>query len=207
MFKRAYIESKINFYAEVDKAPAKEFLGAAYSDFGDEASLNAQFECADNTFARRVDSARSAIKSFVIYQLSNSLPPNGSGVGCGFYDEDGEGDNGGIARLMNQYVFGFCFNPEIDENNIFLFLDYCLSHLSSSFFSDVEGDGYVATTNELPGGLDPHEMGRYWRQYGKRIRELKLNTRERCVFTSNYTAFYRDDLDGVFAVLDELADA
>lgn len=107
---------------------------------------------------------------------------------------------------MNDYVFDTCFNPEIHENNIFFFLDHCLSHLSSSFFSGRNEGGYIAIRETLPGGLDVIAMGNYWIKYREQIRGLKLHTSERCVFTSNYTAFYRDDLDGVFTVLDELAD-
>ncbi|MNV42205.1 hypothetical protein D3C71_1338680 [compost metagenome] len=107
---------------------------------------------------------------------------------------------------MNDYVFGTCFNPEIHENNVLLFLDHCLSNLRNSFFSDGDEEGYVATKAELPGGLDPNEMGRYWRQHREHIRGRDLRASGRCVFTSNYIAFYRDDLDSVFAVLDELAD-
>jgi hypothetical protein len=142
----------------------------------------------------------------VIYQLSNSLPPNGSGVGCGHYDEGGVEDGGGIAKLMNDYMFGTCFNPEVHESNVLLFLDHCLSHLSNSFFSGRDEQGYFATKADLPGGLDPKEMGRYWRRHRDHIRGRELQTSQRCVFTSSYVASYRDRLDGVFAVLDELAD-
>jgi hypothetical protein len=142
----------------------------------------------------------------VIYQLSNSLHPNGSGVGCGRYDEDGIGDGGGIAKLMNDYVFGMCFNPDIHENNVSLFLDHCLSHLSSPFYSGRYEDGYIATKAGLPGGLDPKEMGRYWRQHREHIRGLDCQISQRCVFTPNYIASYREDLNGVFTVLDELAE-
>ena len=141
----------------------------------------------------------------MIYQLSNSLPANGSGVGCGHYDEHGSGDGGGIAKLMNDYVFGVCFNPEIHGDNVFLFVDHCLSHLSNSFFSGNDQKGYLPTQVELPEGLDPNDMGRYWRQHREYIRGRKLHTSERCVVTPNYTASYCDDLDAVFAVLDELA--
>ena len=34
----------------------------------------------------------------------------------------------------------------------------------------------------------------------------ELQTSQRCVFVPNYIASYRDDLNGVFAVLGELAD-
>ncbi len=124
----------------------------------------------------------------MIYQLSNPLAPNSSGVGCGHYDEDGVEDGAGIAKLMNDYVFGTCFNLDVDENNALLFLDHCLSHLSSAFFSGRDEQGYFATKAELPGGLDSKEMGRYWWQNRERILQRELHTAERCVITPNYAA-------------------
>lgn len=206
LFKRTYIDSQQNFLAEVDEVPVGAFLGVASTKLEQQASMDPQSEDDDTSIARRIASARSVVKSFVIYQLSNSLPPHGSGVGCGHYDEEGAEDGGGIAKLMNDYVFGTCFNPDVDENNALLFLDHCLAHLSSSFFSGRDEQGYFCTKAELPGGLDPKEMGRYWRQHRELIRGRQLQTTPRCVFTPNYIALYRDDLDGVFTVLDELAD-
>ncbi|NBQ70548.1 MAG: KAP P-loop protein, partial [Nitrosomonadaceae bacterium] len=207
LFKRAFIDSKRNFFAETDDEPVERFLGVAFAELIEEASQPAEYDQGDSAIGRRIASARSFVKSFVIYQLSNSLTPNGSGVGCGFYDEKGSKDGGGIAQVMNDYVFGVCFNPEINEDNILLFLDHCLSHLSSSFFSGRDEDGFVATRTELPGGLNPHLMGRYWRKYRDLIRGRDLHASGRCVFTPNYTALYRDYLGSVFDVLDELADA
>lgn len=206
LFKRTYIDSQRNFLAEADAVPVEAFLGTAFAQRIDEASRDPQPEHSDSSIARCVASARSVVKAFVIYQLGNSLPPNGSGVGCGYYDECGDKDEGGIAKAMNDYAFDICFNPEIHEDNALLFLDHCLSHLSSAFFSGRDDTGFVPTKAELPGGLDAREMGRYWRQHRDYIRGRNLHASGRCVFTSNYTAFYRDDLDGVFAVLDELAD-
>jgi hypothetical protein len=54
--------------------------------------------------------------------------------------------------------------------------------------------------------LDPKAVGSYWLTHGEYIRRLALKDSGRCVFMPSYTAFYRDDLDGVFAVLDELAE-
>ncbi|WP_429034498.1 KAP family NTPase [Aeromonas media] len=205
LFKRTYIDSQRNFFAEVNDEPVDIFLGTAFVEHVGEASQNAEL-AEEGSLSRKVAIARNIVNIFVIYQLSNSNPPNGSGVGCGYYDESGFGDGGGIAKAMNDYVFGTCFTPEIHENNVLLFLDHCLSNLSSTFFLGRDEDGYIATKGTLPGGLDSKAMGHYWVKYRKQIRELKLHTIERCVFTSNYTAFYSDDLDGVFTVLDELAD-
>lgn len=206
-FKSAYIDAKRNFIADAYEVPVDELLGQAFLHLHEQASRDPGSECGDTTIARRVATARSLAASFVIYQLSNALPPNGSGVGCGYYDEIGTEDRGGISRIMNEYVFGFCFNPEVDGDNVLRFLDHCLSHLSSPFYTGRDEDGYVATKEGLPGGLDPKAMGMYWLQHREHIRGLGLQDSGRCVFMPSYTAFYRDDLVGVFAVLDELAKA
>ncbi len=205
LFKQAYIDKQRNFFAEVSDTPDDVFLGQASSCHGKEASTGDQSEQGAPSLAQRVSSARSVVTSFVIYQLSNSLPPNGSGVGCGHYDECGDGDGGGIARLMNEYAFGLCFNPDINDDNVFYFLDHCLLHLSNSFFSDRDEKGYFASTVELPGALDPKEMGRYWSQHRELIRQRALHVEDRYVVTPRYIASYREDLAGVFAVLDGLA--
>ena len=206
LFKRTYIETSRNYLSEVSDAPIEAFLGEASSQLDQQDLSDKQTEQGAPSLAQRVSSARSVVKSFVIYQLSNPLPPNGSGVGCGHYDECGAGDSGGIARLMNEYVFGVCFNPDIQEDNVFHFLDHCLSHLSNSLFSGRDEEGYFASKTELPGGLDPKEIGRYWGRHRVLIRQRVQHIEDRYVFTSNYIASYSKDLAGVFTVLDALAD-
>jgi KaiC/GvpD/RAD55 family RecA-like ATPase len=205
-FKRTYIEPGRNFIAEGHKVPVEAFLGQAFAHLHEQALQDPASEQDDTSIARRVAAARSFAASFVIYQLSNSLPPNGSGVGCGYYDESGAEDGGGISRLMNEYVFGLCFSPDVDGDNVLLFLDHCLAHLSSPFYTGRDEEGYIATKSGLPGGLDPKAMGGYWLMHRDHIRGLGLQDSGRCVLTPGYTAFYRDDLDGVFDVLDELAE-
>ncbi|KIN88823.1 KAP family NTPase [Thauera sp. SWB20] len=205
LFKRTYIDPERNFFAEVSDAPIEAFLGKVSSQLYQQASKDDPSDQGAASYAQRVSSARSVIKSFVIFQLSNQLPPNGSGVGCGHYDESGAGDGGGIAKLMNEYAFGVCFNPDIHENNVFHFIDHCLSHLSNSLFSGGDEEGFFASKVELSRGLDPKAMGRYWSQHQELIRQRVLQVEERYVVTPNYIASYRDDLAGVFAVLDGLA--
>jgi hypothetical protein len=205
-FKRTYIEPGRNFIAEAREVPVDALLGQAFAHLHQQASLDPGSDQGHTTIARRVVAARSSAASFVIYQLSNALPPNGSGVGCGHYDECGTEDGGGISRLMNDYVFGHCFSPIVDEDNVLLFLDHCLAHLSSPFHTGRDEEGFVATKSGLPGGLDPKAMGRYWLTHRDHIRGLGVQDSGRCVFMPGYTAIYRDDLDGVFAVLDELAE-
>jgi len=191
-FKRTYIEPKRNFMADVNSTRHDEFLGnAAYLE--------------RDTLKQNIDVARSNVKAFVMYQLGNSYPPTGSGVGCGFYDESGTGDGGGIARLVNEYAFEVCFNPDIHEDNIFHFLDHCLTHLSSAFFSGGDEKGFVPTKGDMPGGLDPWAIGMYWHRRRDQILRRDPSKSDRCVATSNYIASYRYDLTKVFTVLDDLS--
>lgn len=206
LFKQTYINSRRNFLTEVNYAPVEDFLGKVSSQLAHQASRDGQSESDNALLIQRVSLARSVVKSFVMYQLINKFPANGSGVGCGFYDESGTGDDGGIARLMNEYIFDVCFNPDIHEDNVLHFLDYCLSRLSTSFLSDRDEDGYFASKSELLKGLDPNEMRKYWSRHRELIlRRAKLNG-DRQVITSNYIASYKEDLVGVFDVLDELTD-
>ena len=190
------------------RLPVLDFLGTANAKDEDQAILPESSNQPTSPTAQRVATSRTIVKSFVIYQLSNTLPANGSGVGCGYYDEDGNGDAGGISKLMNEYMFKTCFNPEINEDNAIHFLDHCLAHLSSTFFSDSGTDEkkYVATPEGLTGSLDRIEMANYWRKYSQAIRRMDLESRNRSVYTSNYIASYKEDLLGVFTTLDTLAE-
>ncbi|QCF26491.1 KAP P-loop protein [Hydrocarboniclastica marina] len=207
LFKRTYIDPQRNFHAEASAIPAETLFGEAPSAPGhEENGVSAEGEEVATSLNERVSSARNTIRSFIIYQLSNPSPPKGSGVGCGYYDEYGDGDDKGIAAAMNRYVFGVCFNPGCKEDNIFYFLDHCLTNLTSPLVSGNFEGGYVATKSALPAGLDPLEMGRYWRQHGELIRQRVNGRKDNYVFTTSYKASYSDDLPQIFDVLDELAE-
>lgn len=205
-FKRDYIDKRRNFMAEVDGAPIEDFLGEALSASYRSANINDKADVDLSSWELRVSASRSAVKAFVIYQLSNSFPPNGSGVGCGYYDECGADDHGGIAKKMNEYMFDVCFNPEVDRDNVTRFLDYCLSNLSSSFFAGRDEEGYFPSKKEISGGLDQKRLGRFWSRYQDVFREYASVNEDREVVTFNYVASYKQYLSSVFAVLDELAE-
>lgn len=133
LFKKTYIDPQHNFFTEADNVPDDNFLGENVTLRKKALSNKDQTKNSNISLEQRIAMTRSGIKTFVIYQLSNSLPPHGSGVGCGYYDESGSADRRGIAKLMNEYVFEVCFSPKLNEENIFHFLDYCLSNLSHSF--------------------------------------------------------------------------
>ncbi len=197
-FKSDYIDRKVNFYAEADAVPVESFdtTGLLISHKNDPNTKKAVLNS--------ISASRLGVKSFVIYQLSNSKGADGSGVGCGYYDESGAEDNQGISTLMDRYIFGFCFNPNIDENNAHHFLDYCLDNLSNSFFDGIQGDGFAASKAGLIRHFDIESIACYWREHGDFVRGKAEETPNREVVTSNYVATYAEDLEGVFKVLDDI---
>lgn len=82
-FKADYIDRKVNFYSAVDAIPVENFdtMGLLIAHKDDPNTKNAVLSS--------ICASRSGVKGFVIYQLSNSKEANGSGVGCGYYDESG----------------------------------------------------------------------------------------------------------------------
>ena len=199
-FKADYIDRKVNFYAAVDAIPVEDFHATVLL-LNDKNDSNIK-----NVIVNSMLASRSGVKGFVIYQLCNSKGANGAGVGCGYYNESGVEDNHGISRLVHNYVFDFCFNPKVDENNAYHFLDYCLSNLSNSYFEGTPGDGFVAARNGLIGCFDIESFARYWSEHGNFVRAKADEISNREVVTSNYIASYADDLNGVFEVLDRIVD-
>lgn len=202
LFKERYIEPKCNFLAEIKNTQDVDFLGSSADYF------NRQEENLDVTerspLAEYLETARSSIQIFVIYQLCNNKSTTGTGVGCGFYDENGKNDSSGIAKLMNDYVFNVCFNPNIDEKNVLYFVNYCLLNFERSYGrGDVE---YLPTQTSLFGALDSSEMSKYWQEHRECILGKNLTNIDQRIITSNYIATYSEDLQSVFDVLDKMSE-
>lgn len=192
-FKKSYIEAGNNFFTKVCNTRHEDYLGSSLRT--------------EPSTEERISRAKSFVKSFVIYQLANNKGPEGAGVGCGFYDEQGSDDNHGIANIMNKYIFDFCFDPDRDVDNILHFFDHCLSHLTNAFFtSDFDQEGYIPTKKDLPGGLDPLKMGQYWKKHRDKVIRRVEQEGERSVSTGNYTLLYKEGADSVIKVLDEIAE-
>lgn len=206
-FQNDYIKPKKNFYLDVDKVPDSALYGSSKSQLREFIGKIKKSDRTTLSFEDLCSAGRTLIKVFVIYQLCNSKPPEGSGVGCGYYNVYGTKDDCGIAKQMNKYIFEVCFNPEIKEENALYFIDHCLSHLSNAFFFEGDKVGYIATKTGVPGGLNPKDLGQYWKKHEGLIRRTADKHKKREVVTYNYKACYADDLEDVFLVLDELSEA
>ena len=141
-------------------------------------------------------------KYFVIYQLTNRKIS--TGVGCGYYDVEGNADGAGIARQMNDYLFDVCFNPDVDPRNVEHFIDFCLGNLTSGFWAGDDEEGYHPTVAGITGELDTGRLATYWNQHAKRIRDLNLTASQKTVTTLSYVTSYATALPKLFEVLDQI---
>ena len=199
VFNQRYISASRNFFDEVNSLSPTQLTGGADALMTDE-SLAELIE------SKVIEKERSHIKSFVLYQLANTMPGTGSGVGCGFYDEVGSENAGGIAQKMNDYLFRFCFNPQLNQGNFEHFLDYVMSNFELGFGFGV-GHEYVPGRSELAKVLDLSEIALYWNTYQEKIRSLRFEDKDKRIYTSAYVVNYNTHLPAVFKMLDEVVES
>jgi hypothetical protein len=194
-FKRLYIDRCVNLFEVVDRLLLKDFCGV-YSPFVEAEAAKGALK----DLASRLDTLKSQVKVFVIYQLGNARVE--FGVGCGYYDPEGRADKHGISSLINEYIFGVCFDPKVSAGNYGHFLDYMLMNFTSTFGTGRRN--YVPTAEEFTKVLQRERLAEYWRMHREAIRVFGLTKPEKVVRTANYTVSYATDLEAVFAVLDGL---
>jgi hypothetical protein len=200
IFQDQYITPKENLFDRINALTVKDLLGK-YSLFVDKELAAGKLK--QEELEKAVAVTKSRITGFVVYQLGNSLVS--SGVGCGYYDVEGKNDSKGISESINSYLFEECFNPSRDERNYENFLDYLLINLSNTFSSSSDFDytqkPYVGEFTKV---LSKERLVDYWKKNRKIILEMSLNTKEKQVVTSNYTATYKKHLNEVYSTLDVL---
>lgn len=179
LFKNQYISQGRNFFQDVDDVGLPLLLGR-------NASHVEQVIADDPAMAEHIhdqaEIARTIIKSFVIYQLTNQLIS--SGVGCGYYDEAGIEDQHTIYRAMNNYLFDVCFVATSENDGHMHFAKYLLSGFDLDFDSL---SGKSRKPSLMPQVLDPALLSLYWKQNRDAIVHwLDQNTQLKVV-TPNYS--------------------
>lgn len=199
LFFRDYIDTKKNFLLEVDKLSIEELVGVAHSYLND--------RLADETVTlKRVneaaDIARSRIKSFCIYQLSNDIIS--SGVGCGYYDVSGANDNHEIKRRMSEYLFEVCFRLDVSGTNAGCFVDYMLLGFQRLFDTPGAKD-FVPDLESVSRVLDANLLFTYWVRNERQYRGMNLQDTDREVRTSNVALTYSEAVPRLFDALTKWA--
>ena len=191
-FKKQYIDPKINFFTAVDGITD----AAIHGELRPSAT-------SDTETGNELKAARSAIKSFVIYQLANQRRGS-NGIGCGVYDETGKEDSGGIHRAMGDYLLGFCFNPAFGLPHARAFADHGLRVFQTEMFDTMDSRyDLPATQRALTNLLDRERMEAFWVKSGEEIKKMLINE-SGTVICYQFQATYADRLPGVFEALDAL---
>lgn len=195
IFKSCYIDKERNIFDEIDKLSIEDVCGD-YSEFVKSKGKSGEITDLDN----RLLILKNSMKIFITYQLGSTNTNNG--LGCGYYDTSGREDKQGIRKTVNDYFFGYCFNPEISKNCIH-FIDYLLSNLSRThaFYGKTNR---ILNINEFFISLDKEELIKYWNTQGDIIKSKVSKSEDRKVYTSSYTASYAKDVEGIYNVLDNL---
>jgi hypothetical protein len=197
LFKTQYIAPCKNIFNLIEDLTLADFAGK-YFDYIEQQVKEGKITEKEKDL--HIASLKSRMKSFITYQLGNTIIS--SGVGCGYYDETGEADEKGIATAINDYMFDICFNPEIDIRNYEHFLDYLLINFASVFASR-KGRDYIPHIDEFTKVIDRTKLVEYWRTHSTAIKALNLEQKEKMINTGNYIATYAEDLKEVFIVLDK----
>ena len=196
IFMDQYINKNKNIFELADILSLADFTGK-YHDY-----VKGKIASGDVKDVDAITGAlKSRVKSFITYQLGNSLIS--SGVGCGYYDPTEKKDKNVIKATVNDYLFSECFNPEKNQNNYVHFVDYLLITFASVFASE-DGRDYIPHANEFTKVLKKDKLVDYWEKNGVAIQALNLTAQDKVVYAGNYTATYKKDLPEVYTVLDEL---
>jgi hypothetical protein len=197
IFHSQYIDPNVNLFDVVERLSLQECAGNYYP-FVEQKIASGELSIADAD--RSVSELKSRLKSFLVYQLGNTMISRG--VGCGYYDESGIGDNHGIAAQFNDYLFNQCFTPGEGNGNYEHFTDYLLINYVDSFAS-LSGRNWTPHISEILKVLNRERLASYWERNDQAIRALNLEKKDKYVVTANYTAFYKE-LPETYKILDEL---
>lgn len=194
IFKSQFIDQNKNIFDEIDNLAMENVCGEHY-DLIYTKSKSEEIKNIDVKFL----ALKSNMKAFIVYQLGNTIIDHG--IGCGYYDTSGNKDEKGISNAINDYLFGYCFNPEKNERNYRHFLDYLL--INFSHIIGLKGNfGYKPTIDEFLKVLHKDRLTNYWEKYNCSIRTQNFESEDRKVLTSNYVASYNLNLESTYEVLD-----
>lgn len=196
LFRDQYISAGRNFLNEVDEIDHVRLSGK-FSEYIRERLENSEIFIEDVEASAEV--AKSTIKVFTIYQLTNLRIS--SGIGCGYYDVSGDGDKAGIFRAMNEYLFGTCFAATETNDGHKCFVKFLLAMFTSNYRSN---DDAAFTASLAPEILDEEKLAEYWLRERTAILNRNFAEEPFLAITSNYRLEYKNAVPKLIEKLEEL---
>jgi hypothetical protein len=200
LFKEQFVDAKRNWFAQVDELTMEDLGGIYVSNFQD-AIHRSVISGDDLESAIRV--TKTGIKTFVIYQLANSVQTGG--IGCGYYDPTGSIDSHEIANQLNDYLFNFCFDPKVSPENAEHFVDFLLANFTRNLWNDsVDKDHFTPIASEFTKFLQQDKLFQFWRANSAEIKGMALEKSNKSVYTSGFVGSYHNHLPKLYRALDEM---
>lgn len=196
IFKRNYINSKVNIFSEIENLSINDILGKYY---------NKNSVDKDN-LSIKLSTLKNKLKELIISELTDKNIDNNfmSDSWCGFYDEIGKEDQNGINKSMNNYLFDICFNPELSETNYIYFLDYLM--INSEKLEHNSNLNYNPNIKAFTSILDIEKIKNYWKKNKEKIKQITIHYQDRILYISKYEISYSTHIQDIYKDLDEIMD-
>ncbi|MFT0473842.1 P-loop NTPase fold protein [Pseudomonas antarctica] len=203
-----FIQAQLNLFDEILQVSSQCFWGEVKV-----AHLAETLGASTLTLDQRVEAEKNYLMSFIVYNMTNASPSDGHVRGCGFYDVQGGEDGNNIALLMNDYLFGFCFDVSRNNRNLLHFLDFCIYnfpytvHIGEKSASKETQVGSLPMPNEVILSLAHSRLATYWHQHRDEVLSGEYIRMEHSVCTHDNVKSYKDDLKAVCDALDTFCQA
>jgi hypothetical protein len=194
-FKAQYIETGRNIFADIRQLDLDQLAGKFRLHV--HAKINAG-HVSDASVQSAVAACKTAMKAFIVYQLTNKLVSGG--IGCGYYDGTGNADQGDIFQQMNAYLFGVCFATTQQNDGHRYFIEYLLAGFER--FDGTDSETRRPSIDRVTVVLDPPALKAYWSAHREAIFQRKFDTLSEEVVTPNYTMSYAAGVPVVLTMLE-----
>jgi hypothetical protein len=192
-FQSQFINQNKNIFDEIDNLTLKDICGKYFNSIAKSGAIE--------DIEVQLLKLKSIMKSFIVYQLGNTTI--GQGIGCGYYNPNGNRDEKENNLTINNYLFEYCFNPQKQGKNYKHFLDYLL--LNFVPFINYSNANYINNIKEFTKVLDKDLLAAYWDKHCDFIKNKNYQSEDRKVFTGKDVIIaYNENLVNVYEVLDEL---
>lgn len=186
IFQSQYI--KKNIFDLIDDLTLEQLSGKFYQ------FINNEINCKKIINPEKIIiELKCQLKSFISYQLGSAIINHG--IGCGYYDMEGNEDKKTIQLEVNKYLFNTCFNPQIKQNNYEHFISYLLVNfimLPKGF--SIEKFTKVFTIDYLK---------QYWQEHGDSIKKLNLDDINKVVINGQFIP-YKQYMNNIYTHLDKI---
>ncbi|MFJ4196117.1 P-loop NTPase fold protein [Pseudomonas sp. NPDC089534] len=187
VFKRQYIDNRINILSEVDSIDPLDLFGLYKHLFTESSDID--------SWEIKIKRKKQNIKETITSEFGNRIIHN-----CGVFDQHGREDNCEISAIFSKYLFSVCFNPQ-DPQGTLHFAEYILSY-ANNVLQDINTPTDKSDLSSLLHNLDHQELKKYWVKNHETVKARASEEQDRVIYTTYSQPSFRTDLLLAFRALD-----